>query len=538
MSAVCGNASEASATMMTLHLFSVFLLILAFLLVYLKKKGSEGGRRQLPPGPCPTPILGNISGIDARYPWKTYTDWAAEYGEIIYTQLLGQVIIVISSERVARVLLDRRSHNYSSRPTSLIPINQLFGTEFSSIFLPYGDRWRLHRRLFHQAFNANAALSFRPIQMEKAHELIMNLLTTPDDFSAHMQALSISTIMAIVYDYKASSRQDPVVAYVETAIEIAMKEVRPEVAAVIGAFPFLKHLPPWFPGARFKRNALISQECAAKWIETPFQHVKKNMAAGTAAPSMVSDTLSRIQDTSQTEEDAAHMEKTAKEACASAYAAASETTFSTLSIFILAMIRYPDVQKRAQAEIDSVIGSDLTRLPAWEDRSSLPYIDAVIKETLRWHPVAPLGIPHATVDDDIYEGYFIPKGATVLANAWAMSRDPITYPQPNEFRPERFLASEKDNNGVPLDVPSFAFGFGRRVCVGRYVADASLWAAIASMLAVFRFEPTPGWDPGPEGQNVVWTEGVTTHPKFPCKITPRHKDLVHERLLQLVHVSA
>lgn len=67
-------------------------------------------------------------------------------------------------------------------------------------------------------------------------------------------------------------------------------------------------------------------------------------------------------------------------------------TFSTLSICILAMVLYPEVQKRAQAEIDSVIGSNLARLPGWEDRSSLPYIDAVIKETLRWHPVAPLGL--------------------------------------------------------------------------------------------------------------------------------------------------
>ncbi|KIK96423.1 hypothetical protein PAXRUDRAFT_825949 [Paxillus rubicundulus Ve08.2h10] len=518
---------------MTTSSFSIFLLTIVFLLVCFKRK-RDGAKQRLPPGPRPTPILGNITGIDARNPWKTYTKWAAEYGDIIYTQLLGQDIIVLSSERVARDLLDRRSHNYSSRPASLIPINELFGTEFSSIFLPYGDRWRLHRRLFHQAFNMNAASSFRPIQMETAHDLMMNLFMTPDDFPAHVQALSIATIMAIVYDYKASSRHDPVVAYVEKTIEIAMQEVRPEVAAVIGAFPFLKYLPPWFPGASFKRNALISQECCAKWVDAPFQHVKRNMAGGTAAQSMVSDILTRIQDTARTEGDAAYMEKTAKEASASAYAAASETTFSTLSTFILAMVLYPEAQKRAQAEIDSVIGSNLTRLPVWEDRSSLPYIDAIIKETMRWHPVAPLGIPHATVDDDVYEGYYIPKGATILVNAWAMSRDPANYPRPDEFLPERFLTSEYGTNG---ETPSFAFGFGRRVCVGRYVADASLWAAIVSMLAIFHFEPAPGCDLGPEGENVVWTEGVTTHPKFPCKITPRHEGLTHERLLQLVQMS-
>jgi len=87
----------------------------------------------------------------------------------------------------------------------------------------------------------------------------------------------------------------------------------------------------------------------------------------------------------------------------------------------------------------------------------------------------------------------------------AMSRDTVNYLQPDEFLPERFLASEK-----VIETPSFAFGFGRRVCVGRYVAEASLWAAIVNMLALFRFEPAPGWEPGEKGENVIWTEGVTT----------------------------
>jgi len=169
----------------------------------------------------------------------------------------------------------------------------------------------------------------------------------------------------------------------------------------------------------------------------------------------------------------------------------------------------------------------------WEDRSSLAYIDAIIQETLRWHPVAPLGIPHATVNEDVYEGYYIPKGATILVNAWAMSRDPVNYPNPNEFMPERFLATENANK-----TPLFPFGFGRRVCVGRYVAEASLWAAIVNMLALFRFEPSPGCDLGENGENVIWTEGVTTHPKFHCKITSRHEGLSEERLVQLMQSPA
>ncbi|KAI9571684.1 cytochrome P450 [Boletus coccyginus] len=518
-------------------MFSSGVFIVLFCIVLLvahlrKKKNAE--RQRLPPGPPPTPVLGNIRGIDTRHPWKTYTRWGEEYGNIIYTRLLTQDIVVINSEKIAQDLLDRRSQNYSSRPASLIPMNELFGTEFSSIFLPYGDRWRLHRRFFHQAFHLNAAPSFRPVQLRKAHDLIMRLASKPQDFPAHLQVLSTTTIMSLVYDYDASGMDDPIVAQVELAMSIAIKEMRPEVTAIVAAFPLLKYLPQWFPGASFKRSALISRKSIGEWVEAPFEYVKKSMAAGTAAPSMVSDALLRIQNRADTEAEAAYLEKTVKEACASAYAAASETTFSTLMIFILAMVLYPDVQAQAQAEIDSVIGEGLQRLPHWEDRASLPYVEAVLKETLRWHPTAPLGIPHATVDDDIYEGYYIPKGATVLVNAWAISQNPIKFPEPEKFKPERFLQEK----GATADDVSFAFGFGRRVCAGKHIADASLWITIVSALAVFRFEALPSWNPGPDGANVKWTEGVTTRPEdVPCVIKPRHENLNSEKLAHLIGLA-
>jgi len=204
-------------------------------------------------------------------------------------------------------------------------------------------------------------------------------------------------------------------------------------------------------------------------------------------------------------------------------------------VFVLAMTLYPDVQTQAQAEIDSVIGVGLPRLPSWNDRLSLPYLEAVVKETLRWHPVVPLGIPHATIDDDIYEGYYIPKGATVIGNAWAMSQDPVTFPEPEKFKPERFLGKKTQS----VDQLSFAFGFGRRVCAGRYVADASLWISIVSMLAVFRFEAPPSWDPGPDGVNVEWTTGLSSIPKdVPCIIKARHENVSSEKLAQLVGLVA
>ncbi|KAG1751275.1 cytochrome P450 [Suillus paluster] len=512
--------------MASTSVFALLSLVSFVILRSLQKKRDTKGL-PLPPGPPPLPFVGNVVGVDTNHPWLAYSRWGVEYGEIVYSRLFSQDIVIINSERVAHDLLDRRSHNYSTRPPGLIRVLDFFGVEFSSIFLPYSDRWRLHRRIFHQAFRSEAAPAFRPIQMRNAHNLVLNLLASPEEYGAHLHTFSTSIIMSIVYDYDTAPRDDPFIAIVERSLEISVRELRPEVAAVVGEFPILEKLPPWFPGANFVRGALLQRTLVPVVVNTPFEH-----AAGTAASSMVSDALCRIPEHAKNEQEAVALEKAIMEASASGYAAASETTTSTLYVFLLAMILYPQVQVRAQAEIDSVIG-ELERLPDWDDRASMPYVNAVIQETLRWFPVVPLGIPHATVNEDVYEGYYIPKGATVMANAWFMSRNPEKYPDPTRFVPERHMpkVAVEGSSTHGRDDISFAFGFGRRVCVGRYVADASLFAAVVNILAIFRVQRVPGWHVGPDAKGVEWTGGVTTHPVFPCIFTPRH---AKERVSELI----
>ncbi|KAG1850509.1 cytochrome P450 [Suillus tomentosus] len=399
----------------TLVLALALIALVSFVVVQSLQKKRDTKKHPLPPGPPPLPFVGNVIGIDPDHPWLAYSRWATEYGEIVYTRLFSQDIVIINSERVAHDLLDRRSHNYSTRPPGLVHILDFFGHDYSTTFLPYSDKWRLHRRIFHEAFRLEAVSSFRPIQMRNAHNLILNLLASPEMYGTHLHTFSTSTIMSIMYDYAIAPVNDPFLALIERSLEIDVRVFRPEVAAVVTQFPILEKLPPWLPGASFVRDAIVQRTLVPMIVDMPFEHVKNSMAAGTAAPSVVSDALKRIPVKTQDEGEAAVLEKGIKESSATGYAG---TTTSTLYVFLLAMVLYPEVQARAQAEIDSVIGETLERLPDWDDRASMPYINAIILETLRWFPVAPLGIAHATVNDDIYEGYYIPKGATVVPNAW------------------------------------------------------------------------------------------------------------------------
>ena len=161
-----------------------------------------------------------------------------------------------------------------------------------------------------------------------------------------------------------------------------------------------------------------------------------------------------------------------------------------------AMIAHPEVQRRAQAELDTVVGR--SRTPTFSDAPNLPYIHAIVKEVLRWRPVPALALPHTSTEDDWYEGMFIPKGTLCLTNLWHCHHDPSAYgDDAAAFRPERFL----DVHGGIISGPAetrdeghSAYGFGRRACVGKHVANESLFIYIATTLWAATLEPVRGQD--------------------------------------------
>ncbi|EJC99756.1 cytochrome P450 [Fomitiporia mediterranea MF3/22] len=146
------------------------------------------------------------------------------------------------------------------------------------------------------------------------------------------------------------------------------------------------------------------------------------------------------------------------------------------------MLLQPHIAKKAQVELDKVIGNK--RLPALQDRDALPYIDCIMKECLRWRPPAPLGLPHRATQSGELKGRHIPKGSVVIANIWHMTHSERNYSHPDDFDPDRFMGVHPE-----MEPSAAVFGFGRRICPGRVFAEASLWLVIANILAVFDISP-------------------------------------------------
>ncbi|KAG1737648.1 cytochrome P450 [Suillus lakei] len=488
---------------------AVFAISLALRSYFAKPKLPRGV--QIPPGPALLPILGSALAIDVTAPWLTYKDM----GYSIW-QLFGQDNIVINSERVARDLLEHRSHNYSDRPE--IATNELFGIDYTTAFMRYGSRWRLHRKILHQSFRQDVITNFRPMQGTKTHDLLLNLLEDPLDYPEHLEVHAGSVIMSAVYSYDAVRRHDHMIDLATQGLDIILKEMRPEVAAIFSAFPSLLRLPSWLPGMRLKRVSPLAKRLSLENLENPFAHTEHGLATGSISSCMVADHLLELDDS---DGDSAWRKKAIKESAATAFGAA------VLMNFILVMILHPDVQQKAHELVDSVVGA--RRLPTFHDRPSLSYIDAILRECMRWRPVFPLAIMHAAVESDVYEGYYIPKGATVTPNVWAMCHNEDKYANASEFNPERFL---NPDGTLTDDTVSFVWGFGRRICPGRHLAEASIWSAMVCMLAA---KDETGREIEIEPK---WHGGLTVRPvAFPCSITPRNADMDITALQHLIRVS-
>ncbi|KAI0352615.1 CyP450 monooxygenase [Trametes cingulata] len=471
-------------------------------------------RLPLPPGPRPLPILGNLYNMPKERPWEAYRDMQQEYGDLIYLRVLGQHMLILNSAEVTLEYLEKHSANTSDRPQN--PVIELSGQDLNLGLMPYGPWWRRHRRAFWQYFHPGVLSRYLPIQRAAAYRFLAHLLDSPVHLKSHIRDTFATTMLKVLYDIDVKDEDDEHIKMMEAAFE-AIKLATPGQFAV-ELFPFLRHVPPWFPGAGFQKLFAACKAANDHLKHVPFDEVRASLERGEQRNCIAADMLTKLnlrpESLLTSDED-----EVMKNVCAVAFEGGSDTTFSILQAVFVALALHPDVQKKAQNELDTVVGP--SRLPDHSDVDQLVYVNALVKEALRWHVVVPLSIPHRTVRNDEFHGYLVPAGTTVMANVWSILHDPEVYDDPDVFRPERFIRDSKLDDAI-RDPASFVFGFGRRICPGRYFAQTSLFITIASMLHVFEIGLPVNEDGEPIPIKYEQSHGLLSYPTdCRCSIKPR-----------------
>ncbi|KAK5674339.1 hypothetical protein LTS10_012923 [Elasticomyces elasticus] len=465
-------------------------------------------RRRLPPGPFPLPIVGNMLALPSSKPWTTIEDWSVDYANPLITVWLGRTPnIFVNDCWTASELMEKRADIYSSRPTQVVMGDVCGITESNQVLLKYNDHWRAQRKVMHLAVGSQAVRQYRGFQADESAILMRDIMASPEEYVSSIERYSCSIVSILGWGRRISERDDYIV---KLATGLMDERTGMEVPGAywMEAIPEMQYLPAWiYPLPRVLRHT--GDALKAYWwalTEEGAKAPQHNFAKSLIA-SGDQQGLSRADISEMT---------------ANLIGGGVDTSSSTMLTCILAMCVFPEAQEKAQEEIDRVCGSE--RAPDWDSLDSLPYCQALFKETLRWRSVTILGgLPHAPIRDDNFRGYHFPRDIAIFGNLWAIHRHPRDFPDPDVFDPERYLESGKRNRPYSNARGHNAFGWGRRACSGQPLAEQGLTMAIIRLLWAFRV--TPGLDA--EGKEVEldinnYTDSENTRPHpFGARFVPR-----------------
>ncbi|KAG2136927.1 cytochrome P450 [Suillus bovinus] len=461
----------------------------------------------LPPSPPTWRLMGHF--LPPRNPFLTVAEWIGKCGPLITIRAGTEKIVIIGRYKAAVDIMEKQGGVLADRP----PMNaaQMITGELAIGLARIGDRFRRMRRAVHTHLQPKAAEAYQPLQMSFAKNTVLNILDDPSNFQNHVLSFAVTTVLKVAYGKDTpTSAADPDVRAIHQYMAVFRTVLRPG-AYWVDTISWLKYLP-WY-GRKLKREF----ESSRKVYSSQMNRLKQQLNTVDVGPSFGRYVLENEHLLGLSELEALFLPGTF-------FAAGSESTASTICTVLMAAACFPEEQAKVQAELDEVVGRH--QAPTFADQKSLPLLHAFISETFRWRPVTPNGFPHRTTQDVIWENYCIPAGTTVLGSNWAISRDSDVYPDPDVFKPQRWM---NDQGGLRDDLTFFFFGFGRRVCPGQHLANRSVW--INSVLLFWAFRLT--LDPTKPLDDMGFMRGETPYVPCPIVFTPRVPDA---ELRHIMHI--
>ncbi|KAJ6326852.1 hypothetical protein OIU78_013860 [Salix suchowensis] len=424
---------------------------------------------------------------------------------------LGQVTtVVVSSAAMAKEVLQKHDLNFCNR-TIVDAVRAHDHHEAGIVWLPVAARWRSLRKICNshiftpQKLDANQDLRRKKVQDLLAEVQERCLVGEAVDlrqaaFTATLNALSNTVLSLDLTDLSSDIARE-----FKEHISCIMDEAgKPNL---VDYFPILRRIDP--QGIR-RRTATHLGKVFDIFDRLVNERLRLRQVKGYIPLDDMLDTLLTISEQNNEEMDA----NSIKHLFLDLFGAGTDTTSSSLEWAMAELLHSPGTLLKARAELERTIGEG--NLLGESDIGRLPYLQAVIKETLRLHPAVPLLLPHKAGADADIGGFTVPKNAQVLVNVWAMGRDPSMWEDPNSFVPERFLESNIDARGRDMEL--IPFGTGRRICPGLPLAMRMLHLMLGSLILSFDWKLPDGVTP--ENLDMDDKFGLTLQKAQPLRAIP------------------
>nr|AJD25185.1 cytochrome P450 CYP76S7 [Salvia miltiorrhiza] len=430
---------------------------------------------KLPPGPYGLPIIGNILHLGSN-PHRSLAKLARKYGPVMSLKLGSVTTVVFSSPETAKLVLQKHDASFSSR-TIPSASKALRHDEFSMVWLPVGEQWRKLRKICKEHMFSTSRLDasegLRREKLQKLRDYVGECCETgravdvgEAAFTTSLNLMSASLFSVEFGQFNSDSSQE-----MKDVVWGVMESVgRPNLADY---FPVLKFADPQriLKGLEFYAGKLI-----ARFDEIIDERLKSRGEKHDLVEVLID--LHQKDGAQLSRDDIKHL-------LLDLFVAGTDTTSGTVEWAMTELIRNPTKMWKLRNEIRNLI--EKNGKVEESDISLLPYLQAVVKETFRLHPVAPFLVPHKAKSDVEINGYIVPKNAQILVNVWASGRDPSFWENANEFMPERFL---NENDGVDFkgqDFELIPFGTGRRICPGLPLANRMVHQMLATFVGDFEW---------------------------------------------------
>nr|AWY62817.1 cinnamate-4-hydroxylase [Ginkgo biloba]AWY62818.1 cinnamate-4-hydroxylase [Ginkgo biloba] len=466
-------------------LIALFVVVVSA--IFVSKLKSK--KLKLPPGPFALPIFGDWLQVGDDLNHRNLTDLAKKYGEIFLLKMGQRNLVVVSSPEYAKEVLHTQGVEFGSRTRNVV-FDIFTGKGQDMVFTVYGEHWRKMRRIMTVPFFTNKVVQqYRFAWEDEISRAVEDVKNRPEASTTgivirrRLQLMMYNIMYRMMFDRRFESEEDP--------LFLKLKALNGERSRLAQSFEynygdFIPILRPFLRG--YLKICKEVKEMRLSLFKDYFINERKKLASTKGSSSLgekcaIDHILDALDKGEINEDNVLYIVENIN-------VAAIETTLWSMEWGLAEIVNHPDIQQKIRKELDTVLGPGVEITEP--DTTRLPYLQAVVKETLRLHMAIPLLVPHMNLNQAKLGGYDIPAESKILVNAWWLANNPEWWNKPEEFIPERFLEDEQKIEANGNDFRFLPFGVGRRSCPGIILALPILALSLGRLVQNFDLSPPPG----------------------------------------------